>query len=149
MSRYHQGRFIPKNPSKYAGNPQNIVYRSSWEKSVFVWCDMNPNVENWSSEELIVQYVCRTDGQQHRYFPDIIIKYSSGAIVMVEIKPSAQTKRPVIKKGMRKRRILEESYIYNKNVSKWEAAIEFCRKRNWSFQIWTEETLKRIGVRNI
>ena len=26
-----KGRYKPINPSKYKGNPTNIIYRSSWE----------------------------------------------------------------------------------------------------------------------
>ena len=37
-----QGKFRPKNPSKYKGDPTNIIYRSSWELTVFKYLDNNP-----------------------------------------------------------------------------------------------------------
>ena len=39
-----QGRYIPKNPHKYRGDPHNIIYRSSWEYRVCVRLDLNENV---------------------------------------------------------------------------------------------------------
>lgn len=30
MAKYKQGRYIPTNPEKWV-NPENIIYRSSWE----------------------------------------------------------------------------------------------------------------------
>ena len=42
---YYSGRFRPSNPGKYKGDPTNIIYRSSWEKKVMIWCDVNSNVK--------------------------------------------------------------------------------------------------------
>ena len=49
---YHQGLYAPKFPEKYRGNAANIIFRSSWEKLAFQWCDLNPRVVAWASEEL-------------------------------------------------------------------------------------------------
>ena len=46
-----KGRFKPKNPKKYKGDPSNIIFRSSWERDVMNWCDKNEKiVSKWSSE---------------------------------------------------------------------------------------------------
>jgi hypothetical protein len=71
---YKQGIYIPKNPSKYKGNANNIVYRSSWELRVFKWMDDNPSVLEWASEECIIPYKSPVDQKLHRYFPDIWAK---------------------------------------------------------------------------
>ena len=42
----YSGRYSIKNPSKYTGDVANIVYRSLWEKAVFMWCDGNPKVKS-------------------------------------------------------------------------------------------------------
>ena len=31
-------------------------------------------------------------------------------------------------------------------MNKWEAANEFALDRGWEFQIWTEQTLKSMGI---
>ena len=49
-----QGRFKPRNPGKYKGDPSNIIYRSSWEKKFMLWCDCNLNVLEWGSEEIVI-----------------------------------------------------------------------------------------------
>ena len=58
----YKGKWKPKNLEKYEGNPFNITYRSLWERKAFKWCDENPEVRSWSSEEIIVPYISKTDG---------------------------------------------------------------------------------------
>ena len=70
----YKGRFKPKHYNKYKGDPTKIVYRSLWERRFMKYCDDNPNILRWSSEEVIIPY--RTDdGNLHRYFPDFMIEY--------------------------------------------------------------------------
>ena len=52
----YSGYFKPKNPTKYRGNPTNIVYRSLWERKFMVFCDNNPSILQWGSEEIIIPY---------------------------------------------------------------------------------------------
>ena len=33
------------------------------------------------------------------------------------------------------------------NTSKWEYAIDYAHGRGWNFEIWTEDTLKAMGIR--
>ena len=73
-SKYNQGRFHPQNPEKYKGDLQNIIYRSSWELKFMQWCDRNPNVIEYASEEFCIPYLSPIDGRVHRYFPDFIMK---------------------------------------------------------------------------
>ena len=53
----YKGLFKPKNPSKYKGNINEIVYRSSWEKKMMIYCDTTKSVVEWGSEELVIPYV--------------------------------------------------------------------------------------------
>ena len=69
----YSGRYTVKNPKKYKGDFTNVIYRSLWEKSVFMWCDNNPKVKGWSSEEIVIPYYYDADKRYHRYFPDIKI----------------------------------------------------------------------------
>ena len=72
----------------------NITYRSLWERQAFKWCDENPKILRWSSEEIVVPYISKTDGKRHRYYPDLKITYTSGNTSLIEIKPKRQTKPP-------------------------------------------------------
>jgi len=70
----YKGRFSPKNPKKYKGDPTNIIYRSGWERRVMVYVDDNPAIIEWSSEEIAIPYLCPTDDRWHRYYPDFVVK---------------------------------------------------------------------------
>ena len=69
----YKGRFRPKDPNKYKGDPTKIIYRSLWEFKVFKWMDSHPDVIRWQSEEVIDTYRSPIDGRVHRYFPDLIV----------------------------------------------------------------------------
>lgn len=142
----YQGFFRPENISKYEGDHNKIVYRSSWEHFAFQWCDKNRDVVKWASEEFFIPYQCKTDGKPHRYFPDIKITYASGKTVLIEIKPHCQVLKPKLTKGKKTSTILNEAFTYAKNCSKWEAAKEYCRHKGWTFQIWDENVLNALGM---
>jgi len=140
----YSGRYSIKNPSKYSGDSSNIVYRSLWEKAVFQWCDKNPKVKKWSSEEVIVPYFYEVDKKYHRYFVDMKITYDDNKTVLVEIKPERETVPPT---GERKtRRYITEGLTYIKNMNKWQAANEYAKDRGWEFQVWTEKTLQEMTL---
>jgi hypothetical protein len=144
----YKGKFKLKNPKKYKGNVDNIIYRSSWEFSVMMWCDSNPQITEWSSEELIIPYLCPTDNSWHRYFLDFVIKFASGKVYWIELKPEKYTKIPEsrTKKRMSKTYI-KEVFQYTKNQAKWKTANIHAEKSGAIFQIWTETTLKSLGIK--
>jgi hypothetical protein len=144
----YKGKWKPTNIGKYEGNALNITYRSLWERQAFKWCDQNPEIVKWSSEEVVVPYVSVTDNKHHRYFPDLKIQYSNGKTILVEIKPKRQTKPPNPKRK-KTRKYIKEVYAYGMNISKWEYANQFAEARNWEFEIWTEDTLKAKGIKII
>jgi hypothetical protein len=142
--KYHQGKFKPKHPEKYVGDPTEVIYRSSWELKFMNWCDNSINVLKWNSEETIIPYRCATDNRMHRYFVDfkMQIKSRDGSIktYLVEVKPSTQTTPPVYS-GKKTKRYLTEALTFMKNQSKWEAAVNYCKERGWEFKIITEKEL--------
>jgi hypothetical protein len=140
----HQGRYKIKNHKKYKGNPDNVVYRSGWERYCFAWCDNSSEIEEWSSEEVVIPYFYEVDKKYHRYFMDLKIKMN-GKIYLVEIKPDSQT-RPPKNPGRKTKRYITEGLSYVKNMNKWKAAEEFAKDRGWTFQIWTEYTLQKMGI---
>ena len=139
----YSGRFKPININKYKGDPTKIVYRSHWEKLCFMWCDSNPKVKSWSSEEVVIPYVYDVDKKYHRYFVDLKIILENQTL-LVEIKPDKETKIPTGQK--RTRRYIGESLTYVKNMNKWKAANEYAKDRGWEFQVWTEHTLQSMGI---
>ncbi len=140
----YSGTFKPKNPQKYMGNPTNIIYRSTWEARYMTWLDTTPSVVEWSSEEIIVNYLSPIDGRIHRYFPDFVVKIKNkdGSIqtYMIEIKPDKQTREPEKQKRITKRYV-QEVATWGINQSKWKAAKEFCEDRKWKFMVLTEKHL--------
>jgi hypothetical protein len=142
----YKGKFTPKNPQKYVGDVKNIVYRSLWERNTFRWIDQNSSIKAWNSEELVITYVCETDKKVHRYFMDLWFETKSGDTYIIEIKPKSQTQPPKTPKR-KTRRYIKESLTYVKNQSKWKAASEFALDRGWHFEVWTEDTLKKLGIK--
>jgi len=141
----YKGWFTPKNRSKYKGDSENVVYRSSWELRVMKWLDENPSVIWWASEELIIKYRSPIDQKIHRYFPDFIVrlkqKNDTESTVVIEIKPHKQTVKPVQKR--KTNRYLQEAATYAINQEKWRAADLFCKEHGWQFKVLTE---KDIGI---
>lgn len=148
----YSGRFKPKNPEKYKGDPTNIQWRSLWELKVFRRCDEHPDIVQWQSEEIAIPYMNPVKGRVSRYFPDIVIKKRVGenkyVMIMIEIKPKAQTKPPATSKkfntpsGRVSRRYLNEAATYAINEAKWKAAEQYCKERGWHFMIMTEDEIK-------
>jgi hypothetical protein len=138
--KWIQGVFTPLNPKKYIGDARNIVYRSSWELLAMSKFDSNPDVVAWSSEEIVVPYLCPVRGDVHRYFPDFLVKMKDGTVTMMEIKPESQQKAP--RKGRKSQKtFINEAETYMINQSKWVAATEFCRKKGWKFVVMNERDL--------
>jgi hypothetical protein len=142
----YRGKYTPKNKSKYVGDYTKITYRSLWERNLMRWCDENPDVKQWGSEEVVIPYVCATDGKKHRYFIDFAIIFKNGNKYLVEVKPDKETKPPKPPKRKSKRYISEQ-LTYAKNQSKWKAANDFALDNGWKFVVWTENHLKSLGLK--
>jgi hypothetical protein len=142
----YQGKYQVKNIAKYEGDASKVVYRSLWEAKLMQWCDLNPDVIKFSSEEVIIPYRCKTDGEMHRYFVDFKITFKNGKVLLVEVKPDCQTKPPKRPQRMSAGYITETA-TYVKNISKWEAAVEYANSRGWEFRIFTENTLEKMGIK--
>ena len=142
MAKWRQGFYKVRNPDKYVGNLNEVVFRSSWELSMNQFLDNNPNILRWSSEELIIPYLKPTDKKVHRYFPDYWIEYKNrdGKIVqeVLEVKPDNQ-----VNVGRKKRITNYERITYAINIAKWEAATKYCNDRGIKFRILTEKQMFR------
>ena len=140
MSKSFKGIYKPIKPEKYVGNPNNIVYRSLLERKFMVYCDNNPGITNWASEELAIRYYNPVDKKYHRYYPDFIVRTIKGDKILIEIKPSRQCKPP--KTPTKKTRaFMRSSFEYIKNRAKWEAATRYADDNNAKFKLITEKDL--------
>ena len=84
----YKGKYQPKNPQKYRGNVNNIIYRSLWERKFLVYCDTSDNIIEYASEEIALPYRSPIDNKIHKYYPDFYIKVreSNGEIKKYIIK---------------------------------------------------------------
>jgi hypothetical protein len=138
ISSTRKGIYTPVNPQKYLGDPRKIRYLSSWEVRFMQFCDMNPHIISWGSEEFRVKYWHPIKGKVCEYIPDFIIKYKTtdGTIKteVIEIKPKKQS---VISSNMS---------TYDKvslviNHAKWTAAKAICDSHGIVFRVVTDDDL--------
>jgi hypothetical protein len=143
-SNYKQGRFNPLNPHKYKGTLP-IYYRSKLELSAMRMLDKNPNILTWGSESVVIPYVSPMDNRVHRYFVDLVatLKESSGEIkkLLIEVKPFKQTQRPIFSNAKSQKTVLYENVQYATNMAKFDAAKQWCVKKNFKFIILTEREI--------
>ena len=139
----YKGRYFPTNPKKYRGNPNQIIYRSLWERKVMVYCDKNDAIIEWGSEEIIVPYLSPMDGKIHRYFPDFYMKVrqadGSTKKFIIEVKPKSQCKQPIKNPKRRTTKWFNEVKTFAINQAKWKYAKEFCEDKGMEFKIFTED----------
>ena len=145
MGKYFQGIFKPKNPHKYKGDVNNIIYRSSWELTCLQKFDSHPGIISYSSEETVIPYISPIDGKRHRYFVDFTVevldKDNKRRKILIEVKPKKQTTPPAPRSGKPTKGYINEVKTWGVNSAKWQAARNVCELNGWEFQILTEEDL--------
>lgn len=144
MAETNKSIYKPSNPEKYQGDSNNIICRSSWERKFCYYCDHNPSIISWASEEFSIRYVSPVDNRVHRYYPDYLIKVKddSGKVktYVIEVKPKKQTLPPK-QRSRTTKSYLQECKTYAVNQAKWAAAKEWCADRMLEFMIITEDHL--------
>jgi len=109
--------------------------------------DTNPKVKSWGSESIIIPYVSEIDNRVHRYYIDFVIKFENGETYLIEIKPKTQIQEPKKSKtGRTTHRYLKECEAYIQNKCKWKAAKQWAEEHNCKFFVWTQDTLKTLGI---
>lgn len=138
------GQYIPRNPKKYVGR-YPIVTRSSWERSLYQWLDVNPCVLEWSSESIFIAYFDPVQQKRRRYFPDAyaLIEGKNGKATpfLIEVKPFKETHSPSTRGNKSHKTLLYEQKTYATNQAKWNAAQIWCSKMGYVFRILTEKEL--------
>lgn len=134
----NKGRFIPKFPDKYAGDPTKIFFRSSWELSLMKRLDGSAAVLKWGSEEVRIPYLKPTDNRVHYYFPDFVVFYRDkmGAVQkeILEVKPLKEALAEKAKNDYDKISLAI-------NIAKWKAAEAFAAKHGMKFRVITEKSM--------
>ncbi len=144
MSKYAQGIFVPKNPTKYIGKG-SIKYRSSWELRFMLMCDQNPGIKLWASESIHIPYRNPFTGKNTIYVPDFFIVYEDQNGVehkeLIEVKPSKE----ITMEAARSRR---DKLAVTLNHAKWAAALEWCQRANIQFKVISENEIFYQGKKD-
>ncbi len=146
MKRYPKPKqFMPLNKDKYLGNVNNIIYRSSWELKMMRWCDRNPSVIKWNSEDVVIKYFSKADNKYRNYHMDfyIICRQTNGNIVklLIEVKPYTQTIPPKKRGRKSEQTYINELHTWQVNKDKWEQAEKFAQQNGMIFKIFDEYDL--------
>jgi len=141
MSKYAQGKFQLQNPAKYVGNKQP-TYRSSWEYVFMQFCDNNPNILQWASEAVHINYRNPLTGKNTIYVPDFLITYGDAHgkqhAEVIEVKPRKETTL----EGAKNIRDQASAIL---NMAKWEAARAWCAAHGLTFRVVTEDMIFHQG----
>ena len=167
----HQGYYKVQHSEKYIGDPNLVIYRSSWELTFCRWADSSPSIIHWSSEPIRIPYYDRVskleECKKYRLDPNnpvnwevkyynvdfwLEIKKSDDNIEkwFIEIKPSEQLKKPVPPNNnapLKEQRIfVNRAKNYLINEAKWKAMTAFAEKSGAKFYVFTEDVIqKKMG----
>lgn len=106
-------------------NARNVHYRSGWELKTYRALERSPDVVRYKEEPFRIEY--RVGGEDRGYWPDILVETRDGRRLVVEVKPSSQTRDPI-------------------NAAKWEHAALFCERRDLIFRVWTERKIDQLSA---
>ena len=121
-SRYHRGTHV----SSLTG--ESYKFRSAWEQKVMIYLDTCPYVESWTYEKTVIEYISNIRTKKVRkYYPDFFVKYKSGLVEIIEVKPKRKLEQLTVKK-------------------KSDAAHRWCKENGMTYRIFTEIELKDIGI---
>lgn len=141
MSKYAQGKFQLQHPEKYVGN-KTPTYRSSWEFVFMQFCDNNPNITQWASEAVHINYRNPLTNKNTIYVPDFLITYTDAngnqRAEVVEVKPKKETNLEGAKN-------IRDQAAAILNMAKWEAARRWCAAQGLTFRVVTEDMIFHQG----
>ena len=140
--RYKQGIYVPIHGNKFIGD--TAIYRSGLELKFMKFCDTNPNIIRWGSENVVIPYRSPVDNKMHRYYVDNFVTIKEGDRIknyLIEVKPSKQIVPPTAK-YRKKSNMIYEQVQWTINQAKWAACKEHCVKRGFEFIILTEKELQ-------
>ncbi len=116
--KFHEGYI---NSKKNGG--QQMHYRSSWERDVYVCLENLREVASYKVESFPVEYYWK--GRKKRYFPDLFVTFTNGKHEVWEVKPDNQKQLEV-------------------NKAKWLACEGHCESRGWDFKVIDEVQIRQL-----
>lgn len=124
------GRFHEGNHVSIKNNGQEMHYRSSYEKKLYMCLDLMPEIVKYEVEPFGVKYlyIRKTKVQEKTYYPDLKVYFADNHIEIWEVKPMTQTKTPM-------------------NIAKWNACGQMCLNMGWEFVIITENGINELLTR--
>ena len=141
MSKFRQGIYTVKNPSKYVGR-NTPRYRSGWELTFMMFLDSNDNILQWASESISIPYRNPITGKNSMYVPDFFVTYRSRNNVsqaeLIEIKPKKQS---LIESKASDR----DRAVVAVNYAKWDAATKWARRQGLTFRVINEDQIFHQG----
>lgn len=161
---YNGGLYIPKNKDRVlmVNDKGGMYYRSSWEYKTMIWLDNLESVRKWGAECIKIPYQLKKPDKSgvlsisnHTYYPDFYyeLEFNDGQVrkILLEVKPLKQSIEPKIIEGKRytKNQLKNLRYDideYNRNMSKWTAAIKWCDNNGAEFRLLTEKTIKEMFI---
>lgn len=145
---FKQGYYKLNNPEKYIGDPNKIIYRSSWEYRFCKYCDDGENVLKWSSEPICIKYINPIDNKEHNYYVDFYARIQKGkdeVDYIIEVKPEASLEKPIMESGSQTiKRLKNYNYALQTwivNRAKFQAAKKHAELNGYKFVVVTEKFL--------
>ncbi|MGL5691325.1 MAG: TnsA endonuclease N-terminal domain-containing protein [Bacteroidales bacterium] len=170
-SKTAQGYYHVSNTDKYQGDPNLIIYRSSWEFALCKWCDVSPSVKRWSSEPCQIKYYDRISNLSETvklgldpnaqsnwkirnynvdFWLEIELPDGTTERWFIEVKPAYQLEKPIPPSDKAKPKEIKkynlELKTYLINEAKFAAANAYCKSINAKFYIFTEHVLEKLGI---
>lgn len=109
------------------------------------FCDNNPNILQWASEAIHINYRNPFTNKNTIYVPDFLIVYNDATgqkhAEVIEVKP---TKETTLEAAGRSPRAQAAAIL---NAAKWEAAKAWCKAQGLKFRIITENEIFHQGKR--
>lgn len=142
--KYVQGKFRLEHPEKYIGDPNNVIFRSSWERIVMNHFDSNDSILRWQSEELHIPYRSPVDRRIHRYMVDFTFWANTKDGLkkfLVEVKPKKETVEPKKRPTESEASFQERVKTFLVNRAKWKAAVEYAAAEGSQFIVLTEDQI--------
>jgi len=153
---FKQGYYTPRNPQKYIGDLNNIIYRSQMELDFCRICDFSKKIVKWSSEPetppFPIRYMHPISEEMKSYYPDyfVVVRQPNNIEerMIIEVKPESLTippKRPLPNaKKKTKDNYLNKLKVVAINLAKKRAAEIFCKQYGMRYCFVTEKTIESI-----
>lgn len=128
-----------KVSNNYKKNKENhfLVFRSKWEVDFANFLDNHKHVKNWRFDFPFPYFDAFVTKRKATYYIDFKVEFNEGTTALFEIKPVSQLKERIKTKSMRYKKI--HTYNYLKNISKFDAVVNFCKKSGQKFYLVQRE----------